>query len=222
MYRLHVPYLYGTFGTGMAASRGGRCLGLAALSFPLARVAGLCPFSEVLPSSRAWTEAKDTTDTFQLSLLSPQPWRPFAHLVLEWRDRVEITWIEGAHVTRRAGASSHPPLFLPARLLTLVPACYTDQAGVGTVAVFELDDVQPSGRAIKIHGKGTLDVHPTLVCRWAACVPTAGADRSLTASARTCVIRYVRAARRRLHRDLGLPRCPLCWCCATWSLSTRW
>ena len=78
---------------------------LAAFVFDLAvRVAGACPFTEVQGSSRAWTDSRDGKDHFQLMLRVPDPWRPFAHVVLEWADQaVEITSSEGARVKRHAG-----------------------------------------------------------------------------------------------------------------------
>ena len=84
-----------------------RRLLLAACSMELALlVAGACPFTEVHAASRAWKEPRDGKGHFQLLLRVPDPWRPFAHVVLEWADQpVKISSVEGARVHRHAGTT---------------------------------------------------------------------------------------------------------------------
>jgi hypothetical protein len=86
---------------------------MAAIAFvgataPLA--GGLCSFTSVQDASRSWKDSRDGKDHFQLLLRVPDPWRPFAHVMLEWPDVVEITSAMGASLTRKAGTCSAPHL----------------------------------------------------------------------------------------------------------------
>ena len=69
----------------------------------VAAVAGSCTITRVVESSRSWKEVRDGKDHFQLLMQVPEPWRPFAHFMMEWTDQVQIISAQGASLVKKSG-----------------------------------------------------------------------------------------------------------------------